>query len=90
MPSSRGSFDPGLEPGSSALQADSLPSEPSGKSMTVKPRGKICDCVWSPFEPRSYVYSGQNNCLLLFIMCENVGFTILENNAWKTAGEDNV
>ena len=28
---SRGSSDPGIEPGSPALQADSLPSEPPGK-----------------------------------------------------------
>ena len=27
---SRGSFNPGIEPGSPALQADSLPSEPPG------------------------------------------------------------
>ena len=30
MPFSRGSFNPGIEPGSPALQADSLPSEPPG------------------------------------------------------------
>jgi len=30
-PSSRGSPDPGIEPGSPALQADSLPTELSGK-----------------------------------------------------------
>ena len=28
---SRGSSDPGIEPGSPALQADALPSEPPGK-----------------------------------------------------------
>ena len=27
---------PGIEPGSPALQADSLPSEPSGKPLTLK------------------------------------------------------
>ena len=32
MPSSRGSSQPGIEPRSSALQVDSLPSEPPGKS----------------------------------------------------------
>ena len=32
MPSSRGSSDPGIKPRSSALQADSLLSEPPGKS----------------------------------------------------------
>ena len=31
MPSSRGSSNPGIESRSPALQADSLPSEPSGK-----------------------------------------------------------
>ena len=31
MLSSRGSSNPGIEPRSPALQADSLPSEPSGK-----------------------------------------------------------
>ena len=34
IPFSRGSSKPGIEPGSPALQADSLPSEPPGK-----PRG---------------------------------------------------
>ena len=29
---SRGSFNPGIEPGYPALQADSLPSEPPGKA----------------------------------------------------------
>ena len=28
--------DPGIEPGSPALQADALPSEPPGKSWTTK------------------------------------------------------
>ena len=32
IPSSRGSSYPGVEPRSLALQADSLPSEPQGKS----------------------------------------------------------
>ena len=76
----------GMKPGSCALQADSLP----GKSRTVKPRSKICGCLWSHFEPWSDISSGENNCSLLLIMCENVGFTILENNAWKMGGEDNV
>ena len=31
IPSSRGSSNPGIEPRSPALQADSLPSEPPGK-----------------------------------------------------------
>ena len=31
MPSSRGSSNPGIEPRSPALQADSLPAEPQGK-----------------------------------------------------------
>ena len=31
IPFSRGSHDPRIEPGSPALQADSLPSEPQGK-----------------------------------------------------------
>ena len=33
--------DPGIEPGSPTLQADSLPSEPPGKSGTRKTRGRI-------------------------------------------------
>ena len=35
MPSSRGSSNPGTKPGSPALQADSLPSEPPGKSKNT-------------------------------------------------------
>ena len=31
--------DPGIEPGSPSLQADSLPSEPSGDSNHLKGRG---------------------------------------------------
>ena len=73
--------DPRRKPGSPSLQADSLPSELPGKSVTVKPRSELCDCVRSPFEPWSSIYSGENNCSPLFIMCANVGFTILENNA---------
>ena len=34
-PFSRGSSDPGIKPGSPALQADSLPSEPPGKARVV-------------------------------------------------------
>ena len=33
MPSSRGSSNPEIEPGSPALQADSLPAEPPGKPL---------------------------------------------------------
>ena len=33
MPSSRGSSNPEMEPGSPALQADSLPAEPPGKPL---------------------------------------------------------
>ena len=33
IPFSRASFQPRIEPGSSALQEDSLPSEPQGKLM---------------------------------------------------------
>ena len=43
IPFSRGSPDPGIEPGSPALLADSLPSEPPGKPhflhIRVKSRG---------------------------------------------------
>ena len=35
MPSSRGSSQPEVEPGSPALQADSLPSEPLGKPKEI-------------------------------------------------------
>ena len=34
---SRGSFHPGIEPGSPALQVDSLPSEPRGKTRSLVP-----------------------------------------------------
>ena len=48
FPSSRDLLDPGIEPGSPALQADALPSEPSGKpilywqadSLPSEPPGK--------------------------------------------------
>ena len=33
--------DPGMEPGSPALQADSLPSEPPGKPLRVVVRSKV-------------------------------------------------
>ena len=33
-----GDLPPGIEPGSSALQTDSLPFEPPGKPITNKPR----------------------------------------------------
>ena len=36
IPFSKGSSDSGTEPGSPALQADSLPSEPPGKQSEVK------------------------------------------------------
>ena len=35
MPSSRDLPDPGVEPGTTALQVDSLPSEPQGKPENV-------------------------------------------------------
>ena len=35
MPSSRGSSNPEIKPGSPAMQADSLPSEPPGKSKNI-------------------------------------------------------
>jgi len=35
--------DPGIKPGSPALQADSLPSEPPGKPSNVKGRGWIVE-----------------------------------------------
>ena len=37
FPSQRDLPDPGIEPGSPALQADSLPSEPLGMSKLLKP-----------------------------------------------------
>ena len=36
MPFSRDLPDPGVEPGSPALQADSLPSEPPGKPLSIQ------------------------------------------------------
>ena len=36
FPSQRGLSNPGMEPGSLALQADSLPSEPPGKLICIK------------------------------------------------------
>ena len=41
--------DPGIEPGSPALQADSLPTEPPGKPWRVS-RSVVCDFVttWTP------------------------------------------
>ena len=53
-------LDPGIEPGSLALQADSLPSEPPGKPGRVS---KGCKCSeegatwmlwWSPWVPPRY------------------------------------
>ena len=40
IPSSGDLPDPGIKPGSPALQADSLPSEPPGKPMSVLEGGK--------------------------------------------------
>ena len=37
FPSPGGLPDPGMEPGSPALQADALPSEPPGMSINIKP-----------------------------------------------------
>ena len=39
---SPGSFDPGIKPGSLALEADSLPSELQGKSTVVLVKEKQC------------------------------------------------
>jgi len=36
MLSSRGSSNPGIEPGSPALQADALPPEPPGKQLMFR------------------------------------------------------
>ena len=36
FPSPRDPPDPGIEPGSPALQADALPSEPPGKSKNIQ------------------------------------------------------
>ena len=41
IPFSREFSDPGIEPSSPALRADSLPAEPPGKSMSVEVRGII-------------------------------------------------
>ena len=52
MPSSRGSSDPGIEPGSPALQADSLPSEPPGRQLgqqiviIKKPSSQLIGATW--------------------------------------------
>ena len=46
FPSQRGLSNPGMEPGSLALQADSLPSEPSGKPILyVNPNLLIHPCL---------------------------------------------
>ena len=37
FPSPGDLLDPGIEPGSPTLQADSLPTEPPGKSLRVAP-----------------------------------------------------
>ena len=36
FPFSRGSFNPGIEPSSPTLQADSLPAEPQGKPIAYR------------------------------------------------------
>ena len=44
---SRGSFDPGIEPGSPTLQADSLPSEPPGKPNFYSNMQDSCITLWT-------------------------------------------
>ena len=48
--------NPGIEPGSPALQADSLPSEPPGKPLTISGKHPII----------SYNVSGQEIYILIF------------------------
>ena len=38
---------PGIEPGSPALQVDSLPSEPTGKPITLKGKGELGSLGWT-------------------------------------------
>ena len=52
---SRGDLpDPGIEPGSPALQADSLPAEPPGKPITLIIL--ICNCPFAAAPSLSGLY----------------------------------
>ena len=81
MPSSRGSFDPGLEPGSSALQADSLPSEPSGKphmilynNIITFLKNPLFLCCPPPLNPKGFVQNTGPACMdLAHTYCSALG-----------------
>ena len=69
--------DPGMEPGSPALQADSLPSEPPGKPSTVrtiifkKKQRKFRNCRCNYASSSKTLYFLQNT----FLSCtENAAF----------------
>ena len=52
--------DPGIEPGSPALQADILPSEPQGKPLNIEIRGYI----QNTFHMRESKQMYYNQCVL--------------------------
>ena len=54
---------PGIEPGSPALQADSLPSQPPGKPITLKGKGSLGSLGWT-WTPCLYLKWIANEVLL--------------------------
>ena len=72
FPSPRNLPDPGIEPGSPALQADSLPSEPSGKPYNIHPHFSFFVFLppsLSPSLPLSLLFLlfFLSTCLFLFL-----------------------
>ena len=57
-PSPRDLPDPRIKPRSPALQADSLPSEPTGKPLSKHWKWKSLSCVWLFVHPMDYTVHG--------------------------------
>ena len=59
--------DPGIEPGSPTLQADALPSEPSGNPFVINSSSltMLCQIQWFPVNEGQYImfrFSSNNPC----------------------------
>ena len=66
IPFSRGSSDPGIEPESPALQADSLPSEPPGKLYSIVHKEKWKDLNKTR---KKFLESRKMRGILVFVGC---------------------
>ena len=64
--------DPGIKPGSSALQADSLPPEPPGKSRFI---------LWAPLKGIWIIHDGVVSHELIFL--SSLGSLVCTNNPGK-------